>query len=1809
MGATLANNYAFSGTLLNGDPATTDITLTSRHGANITAANFNTVQAMLNSVFGANAPNLNNYMPLGSAQNPFKINTEAQLRQVGSGTNGWSLDSYYRLEANIDLTNSPGWIPIPDNWTNGWSASNAFSGVFDGGGNTITGLTIDTTEGNVGMFSFIDFGGEVKNLHLADVDIAGDFLVGGLVGYMEEGTVSNVSVTGNITAGDMAGGIAGQTSYLSVIRNSYSAVNIYSDSGVSLGGIAGDNCGGTIEYCYASGDIIGSRQNGGIVGFIDDGTVRNNVALNGKVINLSTQTTVGRVAGRIRSGFFGVELQNNFAFSGMMLAAGNIIEASETTLDGKDGLGVTSAQWNDLNWWRNTAFSGISQDDWDWWINNSILPPTFSAGTPQNPHQISQSNIAWFNTHANTKAGLNEHYILTENIVLPTVAAGQSNWTPIGADLDNWEDLFRGSFNGNGHTITNLTIYEPAVMAVGMFGIVADGGAVRNLGLINVDITGDNSVGGIAVFTEIDYFGGTIENCFVTGKISGDIYVGGIVARAANYSPVRNNVSLLESITASNDGVFRVADAYRSSSDVSNNYAYSGMALTEGGAPKTATSNINGNDGANITPANVAEVQAMLNNTFGANAPDLTTYLPPLGSADNPFTIGTEADLRAVGRGTYNGMNWSLTAHYKLESDIDLTGTGNFTAIGGNTDGAGFRGTFDGNNHTITGMTINATAATNGMFRHISATGVVRNLNLVNVNVTSTFNTIGAIAGTNGGIIERVSVSGTVRGASNIGGIAGMCLNDGTPTGNPNFGIIRNSYSSADVSGSASNIGGIVGDMRTNNRVQNTYSTGRVEGVSQVGGIAGNIGTNSTIENSVALNSGVFRISGTATTIARICDMPNNFVNRTNNYARSDLPATPSLQPGSNGDDITNQWQNASWWQNTVFTGISANDWAWWQTRLPQTIPDVIGSAAAPFIITTEAQLRQVGRGNNGMTLSAHYKLEDDIDLTSTWTTIPNTFTGSFDGNGHVITGLTGFNGLFNAVSGTVMNVGVVNVSINSTASTHGGIAGTLNAGGTISGCYVTGTMTFMFGGNGGLVGQNSGIIENSYSTADVMCSAGNWVGGIVGRNHSGGIVRNCYSTGIVSGTAQVGGIVGDNNGGSIINCAALNPSLERSGTGTATTLGRITGQSTGTLTDNHAFSGMTVIGAVRTSTNANSNDGADITETNIAEVQAMLNTTFGANAPDLENYLPKPTGSGTAPDPFLIYNEADLRAVGRGNAHNGGTWGLNSHYKLVNNITLEQGNWTPIGHVDMTSMFFEDFSNAFTGTFDGNGKTITGMTITDEEFAGMFSVLFDGAVVKNLGLIDVNISGEFYAGTIASCVFDSTIMNCFVTGIVASEMAASGITCAIEELTGTAVITNNIVLLDNISAFMPEVAFRIALDGGAVFTDNFASRSTTVNGVTRSSNFPNSEDGACLNPLNVGPIQQMFSAVFGENALDLYPYVFVATGTGTAADPFLIYNEADLRAVGRNGIHNGWTWTWTNNTHYKLMRNIELTSEWTPIPNFRGVFDGNGRTITGMTVAGGTSHRGLIGMLGTGGVVKNLGLIDVNVSGTNAVGTIAGYADIGATITNCFVTGVVNGNLGSIGGITGGLDDGMGTAVISGCVALLDSINGMATGTRRIANDAGGIFNNNFARADMLVNGAPRTQANANHTDGADVTAAELGDLSWWRSVGFASGVWFAENLPLGIVPSSAMISFDDFGLNFDLDLDLDCYCAYDYDCGFGSGFDCSENYDFDFGTNSAPFAEPPESLSEPIALPPNNEEEEDIKNEEDDEEEEEIQ
>ena len=287
------------------------------------------------------------------------------------------------------------------------------------------------------------------------------------------------------------------------------------------------------------------------------------------------------------------------------------------------------------------------------------------------------------------------------------------------------------------------------------------------------------------------------------------------------------------------------------------------------------------------------------------------------------------------------------------------------------------------------------------------------------------------------------------------------------------------------------------------------------------------------------------------------------------------------------------------------------------------------GSSGSPYQISTLNHLYWITENDDEW--DKHYIQTANIDAfsTSSWddssgfSPIGNNstqFTGSYDGDGYTVNGLTlarsstNHIGLFGYTDGaTIQDLGVTNVNI--TGKYYVGALVGRNNNSTISNCYSTGSMTGTARYVGGLVGWvlDTSTVSNCYSTVTVTgthTSVGDYVGGLVGQVIDNSTVSNCYSTGsVTTADAYVGGLVGEvRDNSTVSNC-----------------------YSTGTVTGTSNYVGG-LVGLVRiTSTISNSYSTGTVTGNNI--VGGLAGYLFDATASVINSYS---TGTVTGNESFV---------------------------------------------------------------------------------------------------------------------------------------------------------------------------------------------------------------------------------------------------------------------------------------------------------------------------------------------------------------------------------------------------------------------------------------------------------------------------------------------------------------------------------------------------------------------------------------------
>ena len=292
------------------------------------------------------------------------------------------------LTGNITLTGE--WTPI------GTSISNAYTGTFDGGGHTITGLTVTTSDQYAGLFGRIGSGGKVKNVTLKDVKIEsnnGMGNVGGVAGW-SYGNIENCSVSGSVSGNSIAGGVVG-AQWGGFLTGCSSSATV---KGVTYaGGIAGyTNNGATLTACYATGDV--TLVSNGSVTYYAGGVVGNNGSSStlkacyawGSVTGSGSGTVyVGGVTGSNDLGTLTACYHAKGTVSGPGGATGGV--AGRNFKDSMFGGGINTACY----WGDNGQEQGIGEDQVGTGETTKVTDGNWSGAKDAMNDALTAENESW----------------------------------------------------------------------------------------------------------------------------------------------------------------------------------------------------------------------------------------------------------------------------------------------------------------------------------------------------------------------------------------------------------------------------------------------------------------------------------------------------------------------------------------------------------------------------------------------------------------------------------------------------------------------------------------------------------------------------------------------------------------------------------------------------------------------------------------------------------------------------------------------------------------------------------------------------------------------------------------------------------------------------------------------------------------------------------------------------------------------------------------------------------------------------------------------------------------------------------------------------------------------------------------------------------------------------------------------------------------------------------------------------------------------------------------------------------------------
>lgn len=535
----------------------------------------------------------------GTESDPYQIDTVSDFLQLLECSGDW--DKFFILTANLDLsavvfTDSP--VAWDKDHVNCGFQGPAFSGGFNGNGHIISHLRIQARDKtHIGLFGAVE-GGRISNLRIEDAVIEGCTRVGSFTGVNSHGILSHCSTTGQVGGTEYVGGLVGYN-LKGIIDHSGSSAVISGSS--SVGGIAGENGQGVFAYCQASGpiDVIGTSTYsfaGGLIGSTHGGRIEQ--SFSDAVVSVEGNDVIaGGLAGSIYDGAVqcayssgSVTSQgtsNNFTggFAGYMVKGSvsfsyNTAAVSAEAPSGSAGgfIGEAEAEAHDIvSCLYDIESSGITYSAAGKPVNSQLMRTLWvfqNAGWANKGWVIDDGSdtpkLAWQDT-AGTKipaavpflagrgtmtdpyrvytaeefAQLSWHYDVLDKYInlMNDIDLSGTALFPIG-DLGP----FRGTFSGNGFTLSNVTIHQPGSDCIGLFSKLGGIGSITRLNLVNADIIGNDFVGALVgkrcSVPDISYTS-YVSRCCCTGKVEATgLYAGGLFGYdTGSRSQIRNNVA------------------------------------------------------------------------------------------------------------------------------------------------------------------------------------------------------------------------------------------------------------------------------------------------------------------------------------------------------------------------------------------------------------------------------------------------------------------------------------------------------------------------------------------------------------------------------------------------------------------------------------------------------------------------------------------------------------------------------------------------------------------------------------------------------------------------------------------------------------------------------------------------------------------------------------------------------------------------------------------------------------------------------------------------------------------------------------------------------------------------------------------------------------------------------------------------------------------------------------------------------------------------------------------------------------------
>ncbi|MBE6727841.1 MAG: hypothetical protein E7562_04245 [Ruminococcaceae bacterium] len=1257
----------------------------------------------------------------GTDSNPYIIETAEQLAKLVKEAD--TTGKFYKLACDIHIndTSKDNWKDTAKQWY-GYNKAAEFPGTFagtlDGAGHKIIGLYYNSNHYYVGLFV------AMKNATVKNITLSQSYMA-----------TSNAS--GNISA--FTGYVGGAINYSGCVLEETVTI-----SGAEASGFGSWGSGNiTVSNCASAAKIIGTVHAGAFFADVWSSTLK---------ISNSFGTSAFSPRRAITS-------TNNYS------TVGDSYGTNVVTVDKMKGE-LAKDNMPNLNWstWKTTQSfpvvkildpNGTKGEVWSGDIALQYAGGTGTQGDPyliETPEQLARMvgyDVLTKYTANIQNNSVNKYYKLTADIYLNDVS--KDNWYNL-SGLNKWyssnASRFCGYFDGNGYTIYGLYTDSSADYA-GLIPVADAWSADRVFKDITIShsyISGKSYVGGIVGRI---YSGNnktvSFNNCYVTETVvfetkSASAYCGGIVGYEhpnsssffsftgcavlanvptgngfAGAEPASGTLSISNSFTVNNKW-------YPKSGALSDSYLVSDLASIFGAEAKDTMPGLAWSyiwaikqDGYPVYYSRNYD----LNGKIGEVWSGLTAleYAGGKGSENDPYKIATAEQFIKMLKDTANEGKY-----YELISDIRFNDTSlenwkenarKWSSITNR-----FKGNFDGNGHTISGIYYDGSENNVGLFC-VAQNANIENLILNNSYIKSSGFAIGGVLGQAIGTVNLnecyVGEDVYIESTYNVGGDAGA--------------------------------GGIVGYGGATVKINGCAFLGTVKAPRFAGSIAGNCWSKVIITNTFSTADMRF-----CSKMALDSASDNNYSAYSTGencviYILADKMLGVNAMENMSGLDWGRIWKiDANSYPACQFAEDPGCAEGVWSGDIAESFAGGSGTMEDPYQISNGEQLALMVTG--GDSAGKYYKLTADIRLNDTtdktwrffarqWIWTSNIFEGNFDGAGHKITGLY-YNGTKSKVGlfSYTKNVNISNLIIDesylhSSGYGVGSVIGDANAGtANITECYI---------------GEKVDI-KSTYNKGG---DAG--AGGIIGYGSAVITVKGCAFLGLVDAPNNAGAILG--------NCWAKDdlgkPANEVGNSFTTSSHKFCTKQYLkGISNNNYTASEKTEAGVVNIDISKMQGNGAAANMSKldwgkywrinsngfpIPRFGDVVATTAGCWSGEIATEFAG--GDGTKDNPYLIVNGEQLALMVIGDDTAG------KYYKLIADIRL---NDTSLANWKQTAKNWVWSNNIFEGNFNGDNHSITGFYFNTTMYkVGLFCYA-SNATVRNLIIDNSYIHSTNYAtGTI----------------------------------------------------------------------------------------------------------------------------------------------------------------------------------------------------------------------------------------------------------------------------------------------------------------------------------------------------------------------------------------------------------------------------------------------------------------------------